>query len=211
MTAKLRGLPPGRAGLTWLIRRRTVAERGADLLERKLRILLAEEQNYALLADRTGQEWADAVRGLETWMLRSALISGARGARLAGDGAHCEVDVTWQFTMGVRYPSSATRAIPEPMPCEVTADNTALHLAAPAARRAVRAGLDHAVATAAHDAIVAEIGSTRRQLRALRDRWIPRLESAHTSLIVALDDQEHDEHVRLQWAADPSRPGKARP
>lgn len=210
MTAKLRGLPPGRAGITWLVRRRAVAERGADLLEHKLRILLAEEADYALQAERTREEWAKAVRDLEIWMLRSGLISGDRGTRLAGDGADCAVEVTWALTMGVRYPSSATCALPEATSGAVLRGNTALHHAGPAAQRAVRAGIDHAVATAAHDAIEVAIASTRRQLRALRDRWIPRLQSAHTGLIVALDDQEHDEHVRLQWAADPSRAGKAR-
>lgn len=209
MTAKLRGQPPGRAGITWLVRRRAVAERGADLLERKLRILLAEEVDYALQAERTREEWGHAVRDLETWMLRSGLLSGKRGTRLAGDGVDCSVEVTWALTMGVRYPSSATCAIPEPTPSAFPA-NAALHQAVPAAQCAVRAGVDHAVATAAHEAIEAAIASTRRQLRALRDRWIPRLESAYTSLVVRLDDQEHDEHVRLQWAADALGPERAR-
>jgi len=211
MVTKVRGLPPGRAGLTWLARRTAVADRGADLLERKLRILLAEEKDYALLEQRTREEWATALRELDLWMLRSALISGERGARLAGAGDDCQVELTWQLTMGVRYPSAATVVIPEQSQDGFTPDNTALRHAIPVAQRAVRAGVDHAVASAAHAAVVAEIGSTRRQLRALRERWIPRLQAAHHTLLVALDDQEHDEHVRLRWAADPTRSGRARP
>jgi V/A-type H+/Na+-transporting ATPase subunit D len=211
MATRLRGLPPGRAGLTWLVRRRDVATRGGDLLERKLRILLAEEQDYAMLAERTETEWSDAVRDLERWMLRSAMISGERGARLASDGGAGEVEITWTLTMGVRYPSSAAWWAPERPVGGFPPDSTALVHARPAAERAVRAGVDHAVAVAAHEAVRAEIATTRRQLRALRERWIPRLQEAHAGLVVALDDQEHDEHVRLRWAADATSAGRARP
>jgi V/A-type H+/Na+-transporting ATPase subunit D len=211
MATGLRGQPPGRAGLTWLVRRRDVATRGGDLLERKLRILLAEEEDYVLQAERTAAEWDLAVADLQRWMLRSALISGQRGTRLAGDGAHGQVEVTWTLTMGVRYPSSATWWAPERPAGAFPPDNSALRQARPAAQRATRAGVDHAVAEAALDAVRAEIATTRRQLRALRERWIPRLESAHSGLVVALDDQEHDEHVRLRWAADPTSAGRARP
>ena len=211
MGATVRGQPPGRAGLMWLARRDAVATRGADLLERKLRILLAEEKDYALLEERTRAEWGRAVGELDVWMLRSALVSGQRAVRLAGDGASCQVEVTWQLTMGVRYPTSATCTIREPPASGFTPDNSALREAVPVAQRAIRAGVDHAVASAAHAAVVAEIAATRRQLRALRERWIPRLEMAHRSLLVTLDDQEHDEHVRLRWAADPTRSERVRP
>ncbi|HSO02946.1 MAG TPA: V-type ATP synthase subunit D [Candidatus Limnocylindrales bacterium] len=211
MAARLRGLPPGRAGLTWLVRRSDVATRGGDLLERKLRILLAEEQDYAMQAERTAAEWSEAVGDLERWMLRAAVLSGERGTRLASDGGDGEVEVTWTLTMGVRYPSSATWWAPERPVGAFPPDNSALRHARPAAERAVRAGVDHAVAVAAHEAVRAEIATTRRQLRALRERWIPRLQSAHAALVVALDDQEHDEHVRLRWAADPTTAGRARP
>ena len=211
MATRLRGLPPGRAGLTWLARRRDVATRGGDLLERKLRILLAEEQDYAMLAERTAAEWADAVGDFERWMLRAAMISGERGTRLASDGGSSVVEVTWTLTMGVRYPSSAQWWAPQRPVGGFPPDSTALIHARPAAERAVHAGVDHAVAVAAHDAVRAEIATTRRQLRALRERWIPRLQEAHAGLVVALDDQEHDEHVRLRWAADPTSAGRARP
>ncbi len=87
MTARLRGLPPGRAGRLWLDPQAWRSPtRGGDLLESKLRILLAEQQNFALLAERTRAEWEASVRELERWMLRSALLSGERGVRLASDG-----------------------------------------------------------------------------------------------------------------------------
>lgn len=209
MTAGLRGLPPGRAGLPWLARRRAMAERGSDLLERKLRILRAEEEDYALRAERTRAEWGGAARDLDRWMLRSALLSGERGLRLATDGADADVAVDWRMTMGVRYPADATCSLAGPggfLP-----DNSALSDATGAAQRAVAAAVDHAVATAALEAIRAEIATTRRQLRALEQRWLPRLGEAQAQLLIQLDDIEHDEHVRLRWAALPARGRGARP
>jgi V/A-type H+-transporting ATPase subunit D len=205
--AAIRGLPPGRAGLAWLARRRLVATRGADLLERKLRILLAEEQDYALLAERTRAEWEQAVRELEALMLRSALLSGERGLRHATDGTTAEAEVEWRLTMGVRYPAAATCTLPRPLAVPL-ADNAALPLARPAAEQAARAAVDHAVASRALTAIRSEIASTRRQLRALEQRWLPRLDAAHAGLLIQLDEQEHEEHIRMRWAADPARSGR---
>jgi V/A-type H+-transporting ATPase subunit D len=64
------------------------------------------------------------------------------------------------------------------------------------------------VASRAVAAIRTEIASTRRQLRALQQRWLPRLDAAHAGLLIQLDDQEHEEHVRLRWAADAARSGR---
>jgi len=209
MTSTVRGQPPGRAGLPWLVRRQSVATRGSDLLERKLRILLAEEQDYALRAARTKDEWEQAVVELETWMLRSALLSGERGVRMATDGADAVIEIDWRLTMGVRYPAAATCEVPT-TPGGFLPDNTALHHASTAAQVAVHAGVEHAVATTALAAITAEIASTRRQLRALQRRWLPRLDEARAHLLIQLDELEHDEHVRLRWAADPTRAGRQR-
>ena len=60
MTTALRGLPPGRAGRLWLQRRLDVATRGGDLLEQKLRILVAEEEAYTLQSERTRAAWESA-------------------------------------------------------------------------------------------------------------------------------------------------------
>jgi vacuolar-type H+-ATPase subunit D/Vma8 len=176
---------------------------------RKRRILRGEEQDYALRAERTGAAWDQAARELQRWMLQSALLSGERGLRLATDGADARVEIDWRLTMGVRYPADARCWLPD-APGGFAPDNTALHHATGAAQRAVQAAVDHAVATTALAAIRSEIGSTRRQLRALQQRWLPRLEGAHARLLIQLDDLEHDEHVRLRWAADSARTGRAR-
>ncbi len=201
MTARLRGLPAGRAGRMWLRRRLVVAVHGGDLLDRKIRILLAEEQSFGLRVEQTRAEWVAAVRDLDRWMLRASLLSGDRGLRLAHDGADADVDVEWRLTMGVRYPAQATCRVPERSPATPAPDNSALVHATRAAERAVRAGVDQAVASTALDAVRSEIAATRRQLRAVTDRWIPRLQDARGALDASLDEQEHDEGVRLRWAA----------
>lgn len=210
MTQTVRGQPPGRAGLQWLVRRTEVAERGSDLLERKLRILLAEEQAYALRAERTGRRLAAAAADLDRWMLRAALISGQRGLRLAIDGPSASISIDWRLTMGVRYPAEATCTLPGG-PGGFAPDSTALRQATLAAQECARAATEHAVASAALAAISAEITATRRQLRALQRRWLPHLAAARAHLLIQLDDLEHDEHVRLRWAADAQRPGGSSP
>ena len=210
MTAKLRGMPPGRAGRVWLRRRLAVAARGADLLERKLRILVGEEQSFALLVERTQAEWDEAARELGRWTLRASLLSGERGLRLAAAPEDADVQVTWRLTMGVRYPAEVSCQLPRRSSSHAVPDNTALVQAIAAAERAVDAAVDHAAAVAALAAMRAEMVSTRRQLRAVGDRWIPRLEAAHHAVTVALDDQEHDESVRLRWAAGSKQRGEIR-
>lgn len=50
-------VPPGRSGRLWLTRRVQVARRGADLLDRKLRILQAELDGRRAAAAQTAAEW----------------------------------------------------------------------------------------------------------------------------------------------------------
>jgi vacuolar-type H+-ATPase subunit D/Vma8 len=44
-------------------------------------------------------------------------------------------------------------------------------------------------------------GSTRLRLRALADRWLPRLEGALALLVQRLEEAERAETVRTRWAA----------
>ncbi|MEZ5184460.1 MAG: V-type ATP synthase subunit D [Candidatus Nanopelagicales bacterium] len=207
----MRGQPPGRAGRLWLERRVGVASRGGDLLEQKLRILLAERQRFTLLSERTDREWTAAVQEMDKWMLRAGMASGQRGLRLATPSESATAEVEWRLTMGVQYPVRARCGLPQIEGSEPVPDSTALLHARAAARRAVAAGVAHAVAAAALAAVSEEIASTRRQVRAVRRRWIPALESARQTLATALDDQEHDEAVRLRWANGVSRTPGDRP
>jgi vacuolar-type H+-ATPase subunit D/Vma8 len=194
-------LPPGRAGRIWLRRRLAVAQRGADLLDRKLRILRVEQQRYWLLTRRSASAWTDAHREAEMWLLRASLVGGERAIRLAADGADAEVAITWTTTIGVSHPERATCQIPERHITAPTPDNTALIRAVAAYATALRAAIEHAVATAALRVVDAEVIATRRRVRAIDNKWIPRLTEAQRVLQFALDEQEHDDGVRLRWAA----------
>lgn len=200
MTA-LRHVPPGRAGLVYLRRRLTVAERGADLLDTKLRILQEEERRFALQVQRTEKVWVEAAREADRWGLRAGLIGGARGLRLADSERLGEIDVEWRSTMGVAHPVHARYrppvldyTTPEPISDPVWRSQRA-HVTA------LAAAAEHAAATTAHQAIARELEATRRRARALRDRWIPMMRQATAERRLRMEEQEHDEGVRLRWAA----------
>jgi V/A-type H+-transporting ATPase subunit D len=80
---EIRQLPPGRAGRRWLAERLAAAHRAADLLDRKLRILRAEQDRYAELGRRAEGEWTGRCREADRWLLRAALVTGERELRLA--------------------------------------------------------------------------------------------------------------------------------
>jgi V/A-type H+-transporting ATPase subunit D len=202
--ATIHGVPPGRAGRVWLRHRRAVAERGSDLLETKLRILAAERERAALQAEGTAREWAVAAEEADRWLLRAALLGGRRGLRLAVDREPAAVHLTWATTMGVTYPDDTEVVAPEPDPDAATPDGAALVAARRAARQGLAAAAAHAAATAALEALDAEVRVTRRRLRALQERWLPRLDEATASLTEALEEQEREEGLRLRWAASRS-------
>ena len=62
-------VPPGRAGRLWLQRRLQVARRGADLLDRKLRLLADELGRLRTDSARTGAEWDRRCADAERWLL----------------------------------------------------------------------------------------------------------------------------------------------
>lgn len=197
----VRGLPPGRAGRVWLDRRLEVAERGTGLLETKLRILAAEQQRFELLAARTQREFEVRVVDAELWMSRARVLSGRRGIRFASPVSVASVEVIWQSTMGVRFPSGARTVRAERRPDAAAPDSSPLAVAAEAYAAALRAAADHAAALAAVEAVRAEVRGTRRRLRALERRWTPRLRQARRSLADSLEESEREDGVRLRWAA----------
>ena len=185
----------------WLQRRLAVAERGADLLDQKLRLLHAERQRLSLQASRSGEAWQAAAREADRWLVRGALLGGQRGIRLADRQKTADVEVAWAYLMGVRYPSGV-RCTPAPEePGGPPADNAALAVARDAQWRAVEAAVAHAAAEAAVRVLEAEEVATRRRLRAIEDRWMPRLQEALTQIQLGLEEQEHAEGVQLRWAA----------
>ncbi len=190
-------VPPGRAGRIWLERRLGIARRGADLLDRKLRILQRELAATRDSAARTEREWTRRYAEAETWLLRSALLEGQRAVRLCDPGDLAEVEISYTVTMGVRYPAGGVYS-PPPAVMPWTAP------AAAEATRACAAALDaavkHAAAASALRVLEAETTATRLRLHAIRDRWIPRLESAQAELELALDELERADAARLRMA-----------
>jgi V/A-type H+-transporting ATPase subunit D len=198
-------VPPGRAGRLWLQRRLETARRGAELLDRKLRILQAQLDRARESAAQSAAEWRRSQAEAESWLLRAALLGGQRAIRLADDGLFADVTVSYAATVGIRYPAGATCVIPP----TAAWDGPALAGARQAHRAALAVAVRHAAAAEAERVIEAEALATRHRLRAIRDRWIPRLEHALAEVTFAIEEQEQADAARLRLAA--STPSPASP
>ena len=103
--------------------------------------------------------------------------------------------------MGVRYPAEATCTVPDPAPAAPPPGNAALVAARVCYRRAVQAAVRQAALETAVRVLEAQETATRRRLRAIVDRWIPALRQALAELQFKLEEDEHNDVVRLRWAA----------
>jgi V/A-type H+-transporting ATPase subunit D len=196
MTPPKLAVPPGRAGRIWLVRRLETARRGGDLLDRKLRILQGELGRLQAAAVETAALWDRCHADARTWLLRAALLGGERAIRLADDGQVADVRVSYTTTMGIRHPETATCAIPPTL----TWDSPVLAGARQAHRGALEAAARHAAATTAVRMVDEEVRATRYRLRAVRDRWIPRLEQALAETTFTIEELERADAARLRLA-----------
>jgi V/A-type H+-transporting ATPase subunit D len=199
--AELRGVPPGRAGRLWLQSRLVAAQRAADLLERKLRVLRAEQAHLAEVSRDTARQWRESWAAADRWAARTALLGGWRELRLATPAAPAQVSVAWRQLMGTRCPDSAPCQLAEPGAGERGPGTAAGVQAGAALRAAVRAAADDAVAQTALRVVNAEVTATRRRLRAITDRRVPALTATLQARLRELDENERMETVRLRWAA----------
>jgi len=195
---ELRGLPPGRAGRLWLRRRLATAERGATLLDRKLRVLRGEQERLRGVVEQTGAAWAAACHTANLWLVRAAMLGGQREIRLAISGAPATATLTWKAVMGVSCPDGSEVVVAD-SPAR-GGGTSALGEAASAYRLAVDAAVAHAAAAGALRAVEAEINTTFRRLRAISEHWIPRLQEALAELTQRLEETERDETARMRWA-----------
>lgn len=193
--AGLRGVPPGRAGRVWLRRRLETAHRGREQLDRKLRILVPERRRTTTLRDRRRDEWASASAEAATWLRRAVLLGGEDALRLAQPVQPCCVSVRWEGSMGVTYPVEVTVEQARSGPQVVWA-NAAMAPLARAAGRAVEAGARLATTEEALRRLDREIALTRRRLRALDQRWTPRLAAALHDLELVLEQAEQEDATR---------------
>ncbi len=199
-------VPPGRAGRLWLERRLATAQHAGELLKEKLAILNQEEQRLAERAVEEAEEWLRLCAESETWTLRAAVLSSRRALRIASDGTSAQADIAMGFTMGIEHPVSGAVRLEKQQDLPVTG-SAAVTQAEEAARAAVQAALSAAVASAAVRTLRREMASTRRTLRAVEQRWIPRLSSALAEVRLELEELERAEGVRHRWAAQQQRHG----
>ena len=197
----MNGVPPGRAGRLRLERRLQVARRGADLLDRKLRILQRELPGLRADAQQAARDWERRAADADLWLLRAAALGGQRAIRLAASGIPADVDVGYAVTVGVRHPAAVTCTFPR----QDSWTGGTLAAAGQAHQASLEAAARSAAASAAVRIMEAETTATRQRLRAVRDRWIPRLERARDELALAIDEQERADGARLRLAARDSR------
>ena len=193
-----RRIPPGRAGRLWLLDRIRSGRLAASLLDRKVKILRAEQQRLRALAEQSRARWVDCAGEADLWGQRCALLGGERAFRHSSPADAAAVVVEWGSVMGARYPVAVTTHLAPPV--DRGAGTVALIEAEPAYRRAVEAAANHAVAEAAVRIIEAELEATGRRLRAISDRWLPRLEGWLAAVTRELEESEREEAFRLRWA-----------
>ena len=111
--------------------------------------------------------------------------------------------------MGARYPSGARLDLPSRPPGAALPASSAVVCATAAYRDALAAAVDAAVALGAARVLDDELAATRFRLRAVQDRWIPRLETAASALDLALAEAEGADAVRLRLAAGDGPRGRA--
>lgn len=206
----LSGIPPGRAGRNWLRRRLATAERGREQLDRKLRILFPEEQRLRILATRARADWESACARADAWLLRAALLGGQDAIRCASRFEPVGVEVQWATTMGLTYPSEAHVTAATEI-AVLPAGNSAVAPATTAFHAALVAGVRTAAAEEAVRRIEAEIAVTRRRLRALDRRWLPRLQDELIRLELTLEQSEQEDGLRLRRAVASASRGRALP
>ncbi|MFS4092977.1 V-type ATP synthase subunit D [Streptomyces sp. AF1A] len=201
MSPRARRVPAGRAGRLRLRRSLATAVRGADLLERKLRLLLDREHRARQAAEEAGRVWRHRLAEAETWLVRGVLLGGESALAEAVPAERARVDVQWGALMGVYHPAAVGWTDPVRSPWERTPSNTALAHAETAYRAAARAAAELAAHQAAAELLAAEAVRTRQRVRALRRHWIPRLLDELAAADLALEEAEHEEAVRRRRAA----------
>jgi V/A-type H+-transporting ATPase subunit D len=191
--------PPGRSGRLWLDHRLGLARRGADLLDKKRRVLVQEERRLRALVQETSAVWERAARDFETWLNRAAVMAGEEKlAMLAAQHPPAQVTVRLRSSMGVAFAAETDLDLGAE-PLHPSGGSAAADFAVIAARRAVESAVKDAVAQSALRRVSAERALTGRRQRAVERRWVPALLAAAYRLEAALDELEREEATRAVW------------
>jgi len=189
----------GRVGRLRLERRLALARHGAELLDRKQRIMADELDRLHLHAAAAREQWEEAAHAAATWLERAVALDGTAALAEARPAVAATVEVRWDVTMGVSYPAHASCAVPDGPP---SGGSSALALAVRAHREALARGVAVAAAERAVRLVTAELAATRRRQHAVEDRWIPRLEEELATVRRVLEEQDLEETLRVHWAAE---------
>ncbi len=196
--------PPGRAGRLWLLRRLDVARRGADVLDQKRQTLLREQGRLAERLSAAKIEWERQAADAAEWNARALTIAGPR--RLFISALHrrdrAEVSIEWRNTLGVVVPASASVQLGATPDFVALGGGSSVALATRAHERALVAAAVHAAARVAYAAIMAELATTTRRLRAIEQRWIPDHEAELAQLELRLEEVELEDVARARWAQE---------
>jgi V/A-type H+-transporting ATPase subunit D len=192
--------PANRAARLHLIDRLDLAHHAAELLHGKEQALQRERVRLAAHADRTNREWVRSCEQAAVWLQRVRCLGGSGeismlAARVAQPA---DVTISWQSSMGITYPDSV-ECTPGRQPA--LSSTAAMGPAMDAHHQALRHAAAHASTTTALSRLDAELASTRRRRRAIRDRLVPSLEARLNDLDLHLDEQDRDEALRVHLAA----------
>lgn len=114
-----------------------------------------------------------------------------------------DAQIGWRSLMGITFPARTSVDAPqEAAAAGGLGRSSALSPAASAYREAVEAALDHAAATRALELVDRELSATRYRLRALENRWVPKLEQTLHDVELSLAEQEREDMVRARWVAN---------
>jgi V/A-type H+-transporting ATPase subunit D len=133
--------------------------------------------------------------------LASTATGHRRGLLAAADRPEAELVLSRATGAGVGFPVVVRFTVPQRPAGRAPAATAAADQAGTACARALDAAVRSAVAATAVQAVAAEVAVTRARLRAVQDRWLPRLVDRTRVVLAELDEQERAEGVRLRWAA----------
>jgi V/A-type H+/Na+-transporting ATPase subunit D len=203
-------IPPGRAGRTWLLARIEVAQRGAELLDRKRQVLLAEQTRIRAQVELAQEEWRDAAARVEVWTTRAGIVDGAIRLELLARHVreHASLELSWSNLMGAQLPAAEAIDVPNPPSVSALGGSSAAVQLADACCQATRAAARYAIAERTEAELSAELARAARRLRALRDRWIPQHEQALAALDVTLDEAQREQAIRVRWLVASSLTGE---
>ncbi len=190
--------PPGRMGRLWVLNRLDLAERGVTLLEQKLHLLTALQEELQRKAEQSRYDWQQACREADMWGLRAVLLGGHNAIELVVTTAPASVTVQWAVTAGVRYPDVAACVLPPENDPAVIYPTSASVQATRSYRAAVIAAARCAAAQAAFRTVEQEVHTTRLRARALSRHWLPLLQQELASIELELEEEDRDGAIRVR-------------